>query len=853
MTTWRGPGTHQEGAGHPIGIPRLEKSRIPYGYPNRKQYGNVHGFRQEKAVGSKLEFFVSSPKKATAASLLRLKITEKPAHGISTGHGGGGPLDNDSGKARNRLRSVPLAINDTAFTVVDTAAAMDAKRVPQSPLGAQQQHIRDQSTVKAIDRQKLYPVYGQVERTILALNALIRNKVDWQKKVSNPTIVAKWKAELRASLGPRQNTEDEDAMLDEPLWERRLTELAATVENADDPSVREEDLTSPIQELRRFLEEQYAVRLSPAARSQLERMLVHCRRYKSRKDPRNRAHNLRATRLRRVQAGEDLFPRSPDQLLRENFSERLFDYVIKEAQAVAEYFDEDIVPAAVQGVYQADKSGDHEYMHDHKEALSAFVADLENVRDSDQDWHPGTDELVLDLVHPSLYCLEDGKTKVLPTETIDSPADSLRFINAGDVLPVKVNKPPENPAPLWSHHRPRDPEDEFQWLPTDVTITYSGHGTENRVQCEFQSYINNVHPVKQKAAYDVLAGILTRFVPMFNHVLTDLISEDETRIDSLQKGFYEDDSGDEGDQAKFAWGVRQHELDERSSGNDAGDGGGNESEAEEEEDEKWVEWQHERIIAYPTIPDDIVPVWLREGLVTYSTKDASSVIYPGNQWQVIVKIANIELTPEKPKYAGGSWHLEGTPREDIVATGIYYYSINNITSSRLSFQCAFDTDESADWPYEQDDHVGIQEVMGVVNSEPATQHLGAVEAVEGRCIVFPNTYQHKVEPFSLADPTRPGHRKILCFFLINPQNEAVLSTSKVPPQQSEWFWEEVRNTVPKMRTLPPEILAKVGHYVDSPTTLDQAKERRQRFMESRKAKAGVVDSQFYEDVSLCEH
>ncbi|KAI8585122.1 hypothetical protein BDZ88DRAFT_442649, partial [Geranomyces variabilis] len=250
MTTWRGPGTHQEGAGHPIGIPRLEKSRIPYGYPNRKQYGNVHGFRQEKAVGSKLEFFVSSPKKATAASLLRLKITEKPAHGISTGHGGGGPLDNDSGKARNRLRSVPLAINDTAFTVVDTAAAMDAKRVPQSPLGAQQQHIRDQSTVKAIDRQKLYPVYGQVERTILALNALIRNKVDWQKKVSNPTIVAKWKAELRASLGPRQNTEDEDAMLDEPLWERRLTELAATVENADDPSVREEDLTSPIQELR---------------------------------------------------------------------------------------------------------------------------------------------------------------------------------------------------------------------------------------------------------------------------------------------------------------------------------------------------------------------------------------------------------------------------------------------------------------------------------------------------------------------------------------------------------------------------------------------------------------------------
>lgn len=27
--------------------------------------------------------------------------------------------------------------------------------------------------------------------------------------------------------------------------------------------------------------------------------------------------------------------------------------------------------------------------------------------------------------------------------------------------------------------------------------------------------------------------------------------------------------------------------------------------------------------------------------------------------QAIVKLANIELTPEKPEYAGGSWHIEG--------------------------------------------------------------------------------------------------------------------------------------------------------------------------------------------------
>jgi hypothetical protein len=31
----------------------------------------------------------------------------------------------------------------------------------------------------------------------------------------------------------------------------------------------------------------------------------------------------------------------------------------------------------------------------------------------------------------------------------------------------------------------------------------------------------------------------------------------------------------------------------------------------------------------------------------------------GRPLQVIVKLANIELTPEKPKYEGGTWHVEG--------------------------------------------------------------------------------------------------------------------------------------------------------------------------------------------------
>jgi len=39
--------------------------------------------------------------------------------------------------------------------------------------------------------------------------------------------------------------------------------------------------------------------------------------------------------------------------------------------------------------------------------------------------------------------------------------------------------------------------------------------------------------------------------------------------------------------------------------------------------------------------------------------------------QIIVKLANIHLTPEKPDYAGGTWHVEGQLNEHICATTLY--------------------------------------------------------------------------------------------------------------------------------------------------------------------------------------
>jgi hypothetical protein len=62
--------------------------------------------------------------------------------------------------------------------------------------------------------------------------------------------------------------------------------------------------------------------------------------------------------------------------------------------------------------------------------------------------------------------------------------------------------------------------------------------------------------------------------------------------------------------------------------------------------------------------------------------------------QVIVKYASIVLTPQQPRYAGGSWHVEGMINEGIVASAICYLHNDNITESRLAFRSMVD---EPDW------------------------------------------------------------------------------------------------------------------------------------------------------------
>ncbi|KAJ2401335.1 hypothetical protein GGF41_007753, partial [Coemansia sp. RSA 2531] len=93
-----------------------------------------------------------------------------------------------------------------------------------------------------------------------------------------------------------------------------------------------------------------------------------------------------------------------------------------------------------------------------------------------------------------------------------------------------------------------------------------------------------------------------------------------------------------------------------------------------------------------------------------------------------------------------------------------------------------------------------------------SQELGGVDIYDGQCLVFPNTLQYKMPKFTRVDATKPGHCKMLTFYFVDPSTR-IPSTEIVPPQQVEWWSEEVRSCEP-FRSLPLLIVDKILNILD---------------------------------------
>jgi hypothetical protein len=125
-------------------------------------------------------------------------------------------------------------------------------------------------------------------------------------------------------------------------------------------------------------------------------------------------------------------------------------------------------------------------MIDHRESLipkklahtcREVFRNYENVmKKKEFDYHPGSKDIVIDLVHPSLYCL----------------------VNGVSVIDGKLSKKPD------------DSTLTYQWLPSEVYV-----GKDHAC---FLSYINNLD-TKNKHMYELIGEVFFHFVPLFEGVL----------------------------------------------------------------------------------------------------------------------------------------------------------------------------------------------------------------------------------------------------------------------------------------------------------------------------------------------
>lgn len=180
--------------------------------------------------------------------------------------------------------------------------------------------------------------------------------------------------------------------------------------------------------------------------------------------------------------------------------------------------------------------------------------------------------------------------------------------------------------------------------------------------------------------------------------------------------------------------------------------------------------------------------------------------------------------------------------EHICATALYYYDNHNITPSHLAFRQQTSSDDIGSLPYEQDDFEFVSAIFGMDPRGVAVQNVGSILCKEGRLITFPNTLQHQVQSFKLADPAKPGHRKLLALFLVDP-NIKVVSTANVIPQRPDWWDEKLE-----------EASTQKGSTGDFPISFEEAKDIRMRLMEERVVRRKKQNDEFeWDHLCLCEH
>ncbi|KAB8294724.1 hypothetical protein EYC80_006686 [Monilinia laxa] len=337
------------------------------------------------------------------------------------------------------------------------------------------------------------------------------------------------------------------------------------------------------------------------------------------------------------------------ELLAGVVSEGSFDYCVKELRSKAKYYEETSIIPTLDACASIPKSDNLVSTDLHNSLRNAFDM-LKADQSSKQDWDPNSNEMVQDLVNPSMFPLVYGTTRVLKDELVGVDDAIEKWAGKGNRRAVSENVAKE----FWS--------DTYQWLPTNVAFQDDG-------RVKFTSYISNLHPTKFPEIYRTIEKLIETSIPLWDQCIAFTAGYDKKygagRVTSRFP--WPDNPDDENEENWIPSVPLRYKKVANKEVNQAKKGDGQKHENRDEDDiniegiedeehyneaESYHVWEQSRRPAIPELSfQDIEYAQEPEKCLSEKFRDSGL--------QVIVKMASIELTPENPEFPIGSWHIEG--------------------------------------------------------------------------------------------------------------------------------------------------------------------------------------------------
>eukprot|EP00928_Gymnodinium_smaydae_P070655 TRINITY_DN5444_c1_g1_i1.p1 TRINITY_DN5444_c1_g1~~TRINITY_DN5444_c1_g1_i1.p1 ORF type:complete len:789 (+),score=124.29 TRINITY_DN5444_c1_g1_i1:51-2369(+) len=459
---------------------------------------------------------------------------------------------------------------------------------------------------------------------------------------------------------------------------------------------------------------------------------------------------------------------------------------------------------------------------------SQIIDCLDRLAAKSVDFHPYSENMVRNVIHPSLYCYVHGQSWVNRAPPVDAAAkpDGLRFAETE-----------RNKLDRFAHCLVGVKEwSRYQWLPSEFDVDSEGRAT-------LASYVNGApHDVDLRKT---LEETFSSLIPSFEQVVTPpgsrkLVSLRKKRLQVIVK-------------------AANYEL----KPGQTYDGG-------------WhVEGMlHERIVA--------------AGIVYY---DASSNMRGDGLAFRRLRNRNVVGAAKIPtKNLGGNDYGDRSDEVSVAVSDAQWQSYSGADSPKHSIhgdEQGEDSESEEEEDEDEDDDEKKEHVpTGFIKPKyqlsgddikPASlwdvryqSHrmsnyvdLGVIETPPSRVIVFKNSMQHRVTTLWNSSSTDIATRKVLIFWLIDP-DKRILSTADVPQQQWDAHRAYVGNMlrhqwrgVSREAKISVDALKLILDYAKHGFTEEEARQNRLKLMEERKFSRVAIDKKFIatieQEYSFCEH